>query len=159
MIMTTNATPKTKETKQDATAMLMSDHKEVKALFKEFEKADSKQKKAELVGKICAELEVHMQIEEEIFYPAVKAALKDHELVPEGEVEHASVKELIAQVKGVKPDGETYDARVKVMGEMIEHHVKEEETEMFPKAKKTKLDMEALGAKMAQRKEELSAKV
>jgi hemerythrin superfamily protein len=154
--MTTTDSPKTKQKTQDATAMLMSDHKAVKALFKEFEKAESKQKKAELVAQICAELEVHMQIEEEIFYPAVKAALKDHELVPEGKVEHASVKELIVQVKGVKPDGEDYDARVKVMGEMIEHHVKEEESEMFPKAKKTKLDMEALGAKMAERKEELT---
>ena len=153
----TATSSKTKRQTQDATAMLMADHKEVKALFEEFEKAESKQQKAELVAKICQELEVHMQIEEEIFYPAVKAALKDHELVPEGEVEHASVKDLIAQVKGVKPDGDTYDARVKVMGELIEHHVKDEETEMFPKAKKTKLDMEALGAKMAKRKEELSA--
>jgi hemerythrin superfamily protein len=153
----TTTTAKTKQRAQDATAMLMADHKEVKALFKQFDKAESKQEKAELVAKICQELEVHMQIEEEIFYPAVKAALKDHDLVPEGKVEHASVKDLIAQVKGVKPDGETYDARVKVMGELIEHHVKDEETEMFPKAKKTKLDMDALGAKMAQRKEELTA--
>lgn len=142
---------------QEATALLMADHKEVKALFEEFENAQSKARKAELVEQICAELEVHMQIEEEIFYPAIKAALKDHELVPEGEVEHASVKDLIAQVRGIKPDGEVYDARVKVMGELIEHHVKEEESEMFPKAKKTKLDMNALGAQMAARKEELSS--
>ena len=142
---------------QDAVKLLMADHKEVKSLFKEFEKAESSAEKAELVATICKELEVHMQIEEEIFYPAVKQALQDHELVPEGEVEHASVKELIAQVKGVKPDGETYDARVKVMGELIEHHVKDEETEMFPAAKKTKLDLDALGARMSARKQELSA--
>ena len=153
--MSTTAEAQTKT--QDAIKLLMADHKEVKGLFKEFENAGSSAKKAELVAKICKELEVHMQIEEEIFYPAVKQALKDHELVPEGEVEHASVKDLIAQVKGVKPDGDTYDARVKVMGELIEHHVKDDETEMFPGAKTTRLHLDALGARMAARKQELSA--
>lgn len=142
---------------QDAVQLLMADHKKVKALFEEFEDADGSAEKAELVATICKELEVHMQIEEEIFYPAVKQALNDHELVPEGEVEHGSVKDLIAQVKGVKPAGDTYDARVKVMGELIEHHVKEEESEMFPAAKKAKLDLNALGARMAARKQQLSA--
>jgi hemerythrin superfamily protein len=141
---------------QDAVTLLMADHKKVKGLFKEFENAGSDARKAELVATICKELEVHMQIEEEIFYPSVKQALQDHEMVPEGEVEHASVKDLIAQVKGVKPGGDTYDARVKVMGELIEHHVKDEETEMFPAAKKSKLDMDALGAQMSARKQELS---
>ena len=100
---------------------------------------------------------MHAQIEEEIFYPAVKAALKDKELVPEATVEHASVKDLIAQVRGIEPDGEMYDAKVKVMSEFVKHHVKEEQNQMFLKAKKTRLDMAALGEQLASRKEELMA--
>jgi hemerythrin superfamily protein len=142
---------------QDAIALLRADHKRVSGLFDEFEKTRSDTKKAKLVAQICTELTVHTQIEEEIFYPAVKAALKDKELVPEANVEHGSVKDLIAQVQGVAPDGEMYDARVKVMGEFVKHHVKEEQNEMFPKAKGTRLDMVALGAQMAARKQELMA--
>jgi hemerythrin superfamily protein len=141
----------------DAIALLRADHKKVSDLFEQFEKSRSPAKKKSLVDRICQELTVHTQIEEEIFYPAVKAALKDHELVPEANVEHASVKDLIAQVRGVQPDGEMYDARVKVMSEFVKHHVKEEQTEMFPKAKKTKLDMSVLGARLQSRKEELLA--
>lgn len=142
---------------QDAVAMLKADHKKVSGLFEEFEKSRAATVKKRLVAQICLELTVHTTLEEEIFYPAVKAALKDHELVPEANVEHASVKDLIAQVEGVEPDGEVYDARVKVMGEFVKHHVKEEQNEMFPKAKKTKLDMLELGAQMAARKAELMA--
>ncbi len=148
---TTQTSPKA----QEATAMLRADHKKVSALFDEFEKTRSAKRKKLIVSQICTELTVHTQIEEEIFYPAVKAALKDHELVPEANVEHQSVKDLIAQVKDVEPDGEVYDARVKVMGEFVKHHVKEEQNEMFPRAKKTKLDMMALGEQMATRKAEL----
>ena len=141
---------------KDAIALLRADHAKVSDLFEQFEKSRSETKKKALVAQICKELSVHAQIEEEIFYPAVKAALKDHELVPEATVEHASVKDLIAQVKDAQPD-EMYDARVKVMGEFVKHHVKEEQNEMFPKAKKTKLDMLALGARMASRKAEMLA--
>jgi hemerythrin superfamily protein len=156
--MATAKKPREKTQKpQEATAMLRADHKLVSGLFEEFEKTRSSAKKARLVAQICAELSVHTQIEEEIFYPAIKAALKDHEMVPEANVEHASVKDLIAQVEGVAPDGEMYDARVKVMGEFVKHHVKEEQTEMFPKAKKTKVDMWALGEQMLARKQELMA--
>jgi hemerythrin-like domain-containing protein len=109
------------------------------------------------VAQICQELTVHAQIEEEIFYPEVKAALKDKELVPEATVEHATLKDLIAQVEGVEPDGEMYDAKVRVMGEYVKHHVKEEQNEMFPKAKGTKLDMLALGERLLARKQELMA--
>ncbi|MDQ2736204.1 MAG: hemerythrin domain-containing protein [Pseudomonadota bacterium] len=150
---TTQTSPKA----QEATAMLRADHKKVSALFDEFEKTRSAKRKKLIVSQICTELTVHTRIEEEIFYPAVKAALKDHELVPEANVEHQSVKDLIAQVKDVEPDGEVYDARVKVMGEFVKHHVKEEQNEMFPRAKKTKLDMMALGVQMATRKAELLA--
>ncbi len=142
---------------QDAIALLKADHKKVSELFAQFEKSRSTAKKKMLVGQICTELTVHTAIEEEIFYPAVKAALKDKELVPEANVEHGSIKDLIAQVRDVEPDGEMYDARVKVMSEFVKHHVKEEQNEMFPKAKKTKLDMYELGARMAARKAQLLA--
>ena len=137
--------------------MLRADHKRVSALFEQYEKTRSVPKKMAIVTEICQELTVHAQIEEEIFYPAVKAALKDKELVPEATVEHATLKDLIAQVKGVTPDGEMFDAKIQVMSEYVKHHVKEEQNEMFPKAKKTRLDMMALGAQMAARKEELLA--
>ena len=137
--------------------MLRADHKKVSGLFAEYEKARSASRKKDLVAEICNELTVHAQIEEEIFYPAVKAALNDKELVPEATVEHASLKDLIAQVQDVEPDGEMFDARVKVLSEYVKHHVKEEQNEMFPKARASKLDMKALGAEMAERKAELLA--
>ena len=150
-------TPSRKAAPKDATAMLKADHKLVAGLFEEFEKTKSDARKTSIVAQICKELTVHAQIEEEIFYPAVKAALKDHELVPEATVEHASVKDLIAAVQDKAPYGEMYDAKVKVMGEFVKHHVKEEEKEMFVKVRKTDLDLHALGAQMAVRKEELMA--
>lgn len=137
--------------------MLRADHKKVSALFGEYELARSMAKKKDLVTSICTELSVHAQLEEEIFYPAVKEALKDTELVPEATVEHATLKDLIAQVEGVSPEGEMFDAKIQVLAEYVKHHVKEEQTEMFPKAKKTSLDMHALGARMATRKSELLA--
>ena len=142
---------------QEATAMLRADHKVVSALFEQYEKARSTAKKQGLVEKICSELTAHATIEEEIFYPAVKAALKDHELVPEATVEHATLKDLVRQIRGQTPDGEMYDAKVKVLSEYVKHHVKEEQNEMFPKAKATRLDMMALGAQMAERKAALLA--
>lgn len=141
---------------EEATALLKADHKLVDALFKEFEATNSDKKKKQIVEQICKELTIHAQIEEEVFYPAVQKALKDHELVPEAIVEHATLKDLIAAVKGVEPDGDMYDAKVKVMSEYVKHHVKEEEKEMFPEAKDTNLDMVELGEKMLQRKQELS---
>lgn len=159
--MTVTQTPSNKSTAttkvQDATALLRADHKLVSSLFEDFENASSNAVKRKLVNKICLELSVHAQVEEEIFYPAVKQALNDHEMVPEATVEHATLKSLIAQVEGVEPDGEMYDAKVKVLCEYVEHHVKEEQDEMFPKAKASKLDMLALGEKMATRKKELIA--
>ncbi|WP_422011704.1 hemerythrin domain-containing protein [Roseateles sp.] len=142
---------------QDAVAMLREDHKKVAALFDEYEKARSANVKRRLVESICAELTVHTTLEEDIFYPAFKAALKDKELVPEAKVEHQSVKDLIAQVRGREPDGEDFDAKVKVMGEFVKHHVKEEQNEMFPKATKSKLDLVELGRQMAERKQQLMA--
>ena len=151
------AKPRAAAQPKDAVAMLKADHKKVSGLFEQFEKSRAASTKKQLVSEICMELTVHTTLEEDIFYPAVKAALRDTELVPEANVEHATVKELIAQVKGVEPGGEEYDAKVKVMSEYVKHHVKEEQNEMFPKAQKTKLDMVALGERMAERKAELLA--
>lgn len=137
--------------------MLRADHKLVSGLFAEYEKARSSTNKQQLVKQICTELTVHAQVEEEIFYPAVKAALKDKELIPEATVEHSTVKELIAQVEGVEPDGEMFDAKIKVLSEYVKHHVKEEHNEIFPKAKASQLDMLELGARLAERKAELLA--
>jgi len=141
----------------DAIALLRADHKHVSDLYEQYEHTRSPAKKKAIVASICLELSVHAQVEEEIFYPAVKAALKDKEMIPEAQVEHATLKELIAQVKDKEPDGEMFDAKIKVMSEYTKHHVKEEQTEMFPKARKTKLDMNELGARLAARKEELKA--
>jgi len=142
---------------KDAITQLKADHVKVSGLFAEYAKARSTAKKKALVADICAELSVHAQIEEEIFYPEVKAALKDHLLVPEATVEHASLKDLIAQIEAVEPGGELYDAKVKVLAEYVKHHVKEEQNEMFPKVKASSLDLLELGSRMAARKADLLA--
>ncbi|MHB8471442.1 MAG: hemerythrin domain-containing protein [Gammaproteobacteria bacterium] len=142
----------------DAITLLTEDHKKVLKLFKDFEKLgkqDDSEGKEELVRQICTELTVHAQIEEEIFYPAVRDAISDDDLLDEAEVEHASAKDLIAQLESMQPGDELYDAKVTVLGEYINHHVKEEQGEMFPKVKKADLDLAALGEAMQQRKEEL----
>ena len=150
-------TVKAKTAPKDAIALLKADHEAVSQMFVEYEKSRSVANKKALVAEICTALIAHMQIEEEIFYPAVKTALKDKLLVPEGKVEHTGLKDLIAQLQGVEPDGEMYDAKVKVLSEHVKHHVKEEHEEMFPKAKASSLDMADLGARMAARKDDLMA--
>lgn len=135
--------------------MLRADHEKVSGLFQEFDKARSAQRKRALAAQICMELTIHAQIEEEIFYPAVKEALSDHEVVPEASIEHGSIKDLISQVQLGEQEGEVFEARVKVMGEYVKHHVKEEHDEMFPKARKAEINMRELGARMAERKAEL----
>jgi hemerythrin superfamily protein len=148
----------------DAIDLLTSDHKQVKALFKQYDKlaeaggdADDRQAIAQ---QICRMLTVHATVEEELFYPAARKILGDDAgLVDEADVEHATAKDLIAQIEHASPDEELYDAKVKVLGEYIDHHVKEEEGEMFPKVKKAKLDTQSLGAEMATRKEELMAEL
>ena len=148
---------KAKPAPKDAIALLKADHEAVSHLFAEYEKTRSVPNKKALVAEICTALSVHAQIEEEIFYPAVKTALKDKLLVPEATVEHASVKDLIAQLEGIEPDGEMYDAKVKVLSEYVKHHVKEEQNEMFTKAKASSVDLVELGARMAARKDDLLA--
>ena len=144
----------------DAISMLTSDHREVKEMLKQYEELGdrAKSKKKILADEICTALTLHAMVEEEIFYPALRAASKEAgDLLDEAEVEHASAKELIAQIQEMDPDDALYDAKVKVLGEQIEHHVKEEEKEMFPVAKKAGLDLAALADEMLSRKEEISA--
>jgi hemerythrin superfamily protein len=158
---TTQAKTKTAPGTKDAIAILTDDHKKVKTMFTDFTKLMKSGGKGEergsLVVKICEELTVHAQIEEEIFYPAVRAAIGDNDLMDEADVEHAGAKELIAQLEEMEPGDDHYDAKVTVLGENVDHHVKEEQDEMFPKAKKAKLDLAALGAQMLERKQELQA--
>jgi hemerythrin superfamily protein len=142
---------------KDAIALLKADHKEVKGMVEQFKKSRSESKKSDLAQQICAALEVHAQIEEEIFYPAAREALKanDGDLIDEAQVEHTSVKELVAKIKGGSSADALWEAEVKVLGEFVNHHVKEEEGEIFPKVRKTKLDLKAIGQQLAQRKAEL----
>jgi hemerythrin superfamily protein len=142
----------------DAIKLLKADHREVAELIEEFEDADHDEK-AELARQICTALTVHAQIEEEILYPEAREALdeEDRELVNEADVEHASVKQLIAEIEGGSPEDEHFDARVKVVGEYVRHHVKEEEKELFRKLEDTDLDLDELGARLAARKAELMA--
>jgi hemerythrin-like domain-containing protein len=139
----------------DAIALLRADHKLVKELFDKFEKARGDDRKEAIAEQICKELTVHATIEEEIFYPAARGALRQEDLVDEATVEHQSAKDLIAQIEGGSPDDELWEAKVKVLGEYIDHHVKEEQNEMFPQVKRTKLDLAELGEQLQARKMEL----
>ena len=143
---------------QDAVQLLTADHREVKALFARYQKLDDGAKDSDrqaLAETICDLLTVHATIEEEIFYPAAREAIEDDDLLDEAEVEHASAKDLIAQIKEMSPDEDLYDAKVTVLGEYIDHHVAEEEGEMFAKAKKSELDLKVLGVELQTRKDEL----
>jgi len=143
---------------KDAIALLRADHAAVQALFDQFEKARDDARKQKLAQQICMELKIHASIEEEIFYPATREFLpKEKDLLDEAEVEHASAKELIAQIEAGGPGTALWEAKVTVLGEYIKHHVKEEQNEMFPKVRKTKLDLQALGAQLQSRKDELTA--
>ncbi|HEY8940039.1 MAG TPA: hemerythrin domain-containing protein [Cellvibrio sp.] len=150
----TNSQPESGKA-QEATKLLRADHKLVNTLFDQYESSRSPEKKKALVEQICEELTIHAQIEEEVFYPKVQAELKDHELVPEAKVEHDTLKYLIAQLDAGEPGEEEFDAKVKVLSEYVKHHVREEQTEIFPKVQSSKLDLQELGAELAQRKEEL----
>ena len=152
----------TKRAAADACSLLDTDHRNVKKLFKEYEEltqskaASAQQKKRELATQICNELTVHAQIEEEIFYPALREAIKETDLLDEAEVEHGSAKELIAQIESATDVDEKFDAKVIVLGEYIDHHVKEERNEIFVKARAAKgLDLIAMREQLATRKEEL----
>ncbi|MBC8119396.1 MAG: hemerythrin domain-containing protein [Burkholderiaceae bacterium] len=148
----------------EAIAQLTADHARVKKLFKQYDKlaeseADESERQ-ELASMICAELTAHATAEEEIFYPAAREVLDEADLVDEAEVEHASAKDLIAQIQESSPgEDDLFDAKVKVLGEYINHHVEEEEGEMFPKVRKAKLDTNTLGEQIAARKAEIMAEL
>ncbi|MEI6484654.1 MAG: hemerythrin domain-containing protein [Sphingomonadales bacterium] len=134
--------------KHDAISMLKDDHREVEELFKRFEDATTSRQQQALASQIVAALRLHTQIEDEIFYPAVREAIEETELVDEAEVEHDSAKYLIEQIESGELSPDMFRAAVMVLGEYVQHHVEEEEKEMFPKAKKSKLDLVALGESM-----------
>ena len=143
---------------QDAITLLKNDHDEVKKLFKEFESAKGDGRKQKLAHQICLELTVHAEIEETIFYPACEGTVDEDEL-KEGYVEHDATKLMIAEIEANQDgDDEYFDTKVKVLSEEIEHHIKEEEGPggIFSQARKGKLDMEALGEQLAQKKQELT---
>lgn len=146
-----------KQQEQDALAMLKADHQQVLALFADYEALSDRSKvsKKRLADRICTELRVHAELEEQLFYPAVRPQVDDDDLMDEALVEHAAAKDLIAQIEELDPDDELYDARVKVLSEQIEHHVKEEEGAMFASVRKADIDLQALGTQMAQLKQQL----
>jgi hemerythrin superfamily protein len=144
------------ETKsQDAIALLKEDHRAVEKLFKEFEDAKGEGRKEKLAKKICLELTVHTMIEEEIFYPACDGKIEE-DLLKEAYVEHDAAKLLVAEIEaGEGKSDEFFDAKVRVLSEQIEHHVDEEEKELFPKVRKAEIDLDALGEQLAARKRDL----
>jgi hypothetical protein len=142
-------------TKSDAIALLKADHRKVEDLFEKFQHARDEERKAALVREICTELMVHTTIEEEIFYPACKEKIEDEDVLEEAYVEHDGAKVLIAELLASEPDADFYDAKVKVLSELIKHHVKEEERRsegLFAQARNAGLDVEGLGARLAARK-------
>ena len=143
----------------NATQLLAADHRKVEELIESYEKARGEDRKRKLAQQICLELKIHAQIEEEIFYPAVKGAVEE-ELLNEAYVEHDGAKVLIQEIEAGGPDEAFYDAKVKVLSEQIEHHVYEEERmndSMFAQARKAGVDMDALGEQLMARKQELMA--
>jgi len=144
---------------QDAIALLKADHKEVAEMLEKFETARSTREK--LAQQICMSLTVHAQIEEEIFYPAAREALGEEgeDLLDEAKVEHNSLKELIGHIEDSSPEDELFGAHVKVLGEYVKHHVKEEEGELFPKLRKSDMDLVEIGEQMAARKKELMSQM
>lgn len=149
---------------KDACDLLDADHRAVKKLFNQFEELahsrarSAAQQRLDIARQICQELSVHAQIEEEIFYPALREAIKETDVLAEAEVEHQGAKDLIAQIEQLGEADEMFNAKVKVLGEYIDHHVKEERNEIFPKARSARrLDLVAMRDELAARKEELMA--
>lgn len=141
----------------DAVALLKADHRQVETWFSQFEQTRSSERKRTLAGKICGALKVHTEIEEEIFYPAFLASTKDTDRHHEAVVEHDGAKKLIAEIEASSPADDYFDARVKVLSELIKHHVKEEEQPggMFAEARKSDMDLLELGQELKARKLEL----
>jgi len=143
---------------KDAVALLREDHKRVNALFEEFEKARSDRRKKEIVAAICQELTVHAALEEEIFYPALRAAMKDGDLLDEAQVEHDEMRRLIGELREMSPEDEAYDETFMALMREVIHHVADEETTLLPEAERVLADqLSELGAQMTKRRMELAA--
>src|SRR5436305_13799416 len=142
---------------RNAFDVLEQDHREVEEWFDEYDelKDSDEERKMDLAEKICLALKVHAQIEEEIFYPQAREATKDNDLIDEAVVEHATVKNLIADIGSMEVGEDLYDAKIRVLGEMVKQHIKEEEEELFPELEPAKMDLEAFGKELAERKQEL----
>ena len=143
-----------------AISLLKKDHREVAAMFEEYEQLEAEAEKLALFNKIALALKVHTQIEEEIFYPEERGEVED-DLLDEAYVEHQGAKNLIAEIEGMTPSDQFYDAKVKVLGEYITHHVKEEEQPggLFAQAKKGDEDLDEMGQRLKARKAELMAQM
>ena len=151
---------KTKASKQpDAISLLKADHRQVEKWFEEFESARSSSRKQTLATNICNALTVHTEIEEQIFYPAFFQATKDKDMHHEALIEHDGAKKLIAEIEASDPSDDYFDSKVRVLSEMIKHHVKEEERSdgMFAQAKKSKMDLADLGRQLSERKRTLTS--
>lgn len=156
--------PKREQKPHDIKAMnaldlLEHDHREVEELFDQFDEVDDNKKKDEIARKLCMMLTVHAQIEEEIFYPEVRKATHDNDLVDESLVEHESAKHLISEIEDMRAGDEMFDARVRVLEELIKRHIMEEEEELFPEVTDSNMDLDACGSRLAQRKAELMEEV
>lgn len=140
--------------------VLEQDHREVEEWFDEYDELqDDDARKSELAKQICLALKVHAQIEEEIFYPQARKATEDNDLLDEAVVEHSTVKDLIAEIESMEIGEELYDAKIRVLGEMVKQHIKEEEDELFPEVESAKMDLSAVGKELAERKEELMSEM
>jgi hemerythrin superfamily protein len=154
------STSRNKERQQasrNAFDVLEEDHREVEEWFDEYDelKDSDEDRKGELAEKICLALKIHAQIEEEIFYPRAREATKDDDLIDEAVVEHATVKNLIGEIEEMDAGEELYDAKIRVLGEMVKRHIREEEEELFPELQSAKIDLDTVGKELAERKEEL----
>jgi hemerythrin superfamily protein len=143
----------------DAIGLLKDDHRMVEELLERFEASDSDAEKVELAQEICQALTLHAHVEEQLFYPALRKAGMEHDLLDEAEVEHQSLKQLIEELDGSKADADLFDARVKVLGEYVKHHMEEEENEIMPQARSLGIDLDALGEDILAMKTRLEARV
>jgi hemerythrin superfamily protein len=139
----------------DALGLLIADHERVQALFERFAQESAPQQKQALAREVCQELKIHAQIEEEIFYPEARRAIDDGELVDEAVQEHAEAKDLIAEIEAAGHDAAEVDGRMHELRSAIEHHVAEEEGELFPQVRAGGVDLLALGERLAERKRQL----
>lgn len=145
-------------TAPDAIALLTAEHRKVKALFEQYEhQKDSAtpEQKYEIARKVCGDLLIHMAIEEGVFYPAVRKGIDDEEIINEAQVEHDGAKKLIVELGELKPDDPMFDAKLTVLSEQIDHHVEEEEKDMFPKVLASKMDIDALGRELFEAEQDM----